>query len=131
MLNNQNMLSVNQISATIKLCEMWKAKNVEEYPIKFKYQSTEPGARETRGNSLGKMIETGRSLKSMTSYVGDAPIRHVLNREVEASNLSFVRIFSSLFIERKEGEDDLCLTFMPRIFGQKETFHYGLSTLKK
>ena len=52
---------------------MWKAKNVEEYPIKFKYQSTEPGAREIRGNSLGKMIEIGRSLKSMTSFVGDAP----------------------------------------------------------
>ena len=67
------MLSVNQISAQIKLCEMWKAKNIEEYPIKFRYQSTNPGARETRGNSSGKMIETGRTQKSISSFVGDAP----------------------------------------------------------
>ena len=73
MLQNQNMLSVNQMAAQIKLCEMWKAKNVEEYPIKFKYQSTQPGARETRGNATGRMIETGRSIKTITSFVGDAP----------------------------------------------------------
>ena len=73
MLNNQNMLSVNQLSAQIKLSEMWKAKNTEDYPIKFKYQSTQPGTCETRGNTTGRMVETGRSQKSITSFVGDAP----------------------------------------------------------
>ena len=67
------MLSVNQLSAQIKLTEMWKAKNVEDYPIKFKFQTIQPGACETRGNAAGRMIETGRTLKSMTSFVGDAP----------------------------------------------------------
>ena len=34
---------------------------------------TQPGARETRGNATGRMIETGRSIKTITSFVGDAP----------------------------------------------------------
>ena len=52
---------------------MWKAKNVSEYPIKFWYQETQPGARETRGNKAGRMIETGKTTKSKASFVGDAP----------------------------------------------------------
>jgi hypothetical protein len=32
-LDNQNMLSVNQIAAQIKLTEMWKASNDPQYPI--------------------------------------------------------------------------------------------------
>jgi hypothetical protein len=34
LLNNQNMLSVNQIAAQIKLTEMWKASKDPQYPIK-------------------------------------------------------------------------------------------------
>ena len=64
MLDTQNMLSVNQLAAQIKLNEMWKAKYTAEYPIKFSYKETQPGARETRGNKTGRMIETGRSAKS-------------------------------------------------------------------
>ena len=36
LLDNQNMLSVNQIAAQIKLTEMWKASNDPQYPIKMK-----------------------------------------------------------------------------------------------
>ncbi len=32
LLDNQNMLSVNQIAAKIKLTEMWKASNDPQYP---------------------------------------------------------------------------------------------------
>ena len=35
MLENQEMLSVNQLAAQIKLTEVWKAKNTEEYPIRM------------------------------------------------------------------------------------------------
>ena len=34
LLSNQQMLSVNQISAQIKLTEIWKAINQSKYPIK-------------------------------------------------------------------------------------------------
>ena len=67
------MLSVNQLSAQIKLTEMWKAKYVEDYPIKFACQTTGVNARETRGNAIGKMIETAKSTKSKASFCGDAP----------------------------------------------------------
>jgi hypothetical protein len=36
LLENQNMLSINQIAAQIKLTEMWKASNDPQYPIKMK-----------------------------------------------------------------------------------------------
>ena len=73
LLETQNMLSVNQLSAQIKLTEMWKAKYDEEYPLKFKSQKTAENARETRGNSNGKLMELGRTKKSITSFYGDAP----------------------------------------------------------
>ena len=52
---------------------MWKANNVEEYPLKPKRQTTQENARETRGNKNEKMIRTGRSTKSRASFFGDAP----------------------------------------------------------
>ena len=67
------MLSVNQLSAQIKLTEMWKVKYDEDYPLKFECQKTGVNARETRGNATGKMIETARSTKSRASSCGDAP----------------------------------------------------------
>jgi len=36
LLEEQNMLSVNQMAAQIKLTEMWKATNDPQYPIKMK-----------------------------------------------------------------------------------------------
>jgi len=36
LLEEQNMLSVNQMAAQIKLTEMWKATNGPQYPIKMK-----------------------------------------------------------------------------------------------
>jgi len=38
LLEEQNMLSVNQMAAQIKLTEMWKAVNDPLYPIKMKTQ---------------------------------------------------------------------------------------------
>ena len=36
LLENAKLLSVNQINARIKLQEIWKILNIEEYPIKIK-----------------------------------------------------------------------------------------------
>ena len=35
MLSKFNLLSVNQLAAQIKLTEVWKAKNVEDYALSF------------------------------------------------------------------------------------------------
>jgi hypothetical protein len=48
LLDNQNMLSVNQIAAQIKLTEMWKASNDPQYPIKMKTKERQENAVETR-----------------------------------------------------------------------------------
>ncbi len=48
LLDNQNMLSVNQIAAQIKLKEMWKASNDPQYPIKMKTRERQENAMETR-----------------------------------------------------------------------------------
>jgi hypothetical protein len=72
MLENQKMLSVNQTSAQIKLNEMWKVKYQKNYPIKVHAQQTAENGRETRGNRIGKLIETGMSRITKASFVGDA-----------------------------------------------------------
>ena len=42
LLKNINMLSVNQINAQVKLTEMWKAHNVENYPLKLEKKLYDP-----------------------------------------------------------------------------------------
>jgi hypothetical protein len=48
LLYDQNMLSVNQIAAQIKLTEMWKALNDPQYPIKMKTRERQENSMETR-----------------------------------------------------------------------------------
>ena len=54
LLDNQNMLSVNQIAAQIKLTEMWKASNDPQYPIKMKTKERQENAVETRSLTRGR-----------------------------------------------------------------------------
>ena len=72
MLDNQKMLSVNQLAAQIKLVEMWKAKNTENYPVNIEFRATNKNQTETRGATSGKAVETGRTSKARTTFVGDA-----------------------------------------------------------
>ncbi len=46
---SENMLSVNQIAAQIKLTEMWKASNDPQYPIKMRTRERQENA--IRGHS--------------------------------------------------------------------------------
>ena len=39
LLEQANLLSVNQLNAKIKLQEVWKAINIEDYPIKITQQA--------------------------------------------------------------------------------------------
>jgi hypothetical protein len=55
-LDNQKMLSVNQIAAQIKLKEMWKASNDPQYPIKMK-------TRERQENATVLLEETFQKLE--------------------------------------------------------------------
>ena len=72
MLESQKMLSVNQLAAQIKLIEVWKAKNTEEYPIRMEFRATNENERTTRGAASGRAVETGKSHKAKSTFVGDA-----------------------------------------------------------
>jgi hypothetical protein len=63
LLDNQNMLSVNQIAAQIKLTEMWKASNDPQCPIKMKTRERQENAMETRSVTRGDLTEVGRSTR--------------------------------------------------------------------
>ena len=67
----QKMLSVNQIAAQIKLTEIWKALNIERFPIKVKKLSTTNDARITRGVTFEKLVIEGNSNRIENSFIGD------------------------------------------------------------
>ncbi len=70
LLEMTNNMSVNQTAAQIKLCEMWKASKVEDYPLKMekKYKICE---RLTRQNKEEKFKETARTKLGMSTFVTD------------------------------------------------------------
>ena len=72
MLENQKIVSVNQTAAQIKLLEMWKAKNMADYPLNIKFQTEEREEISTRGDSSGKAIEVDKTSKARKSFIGDA-----------------------------------------------------------
>ena len=71
MLEQCKMLSVNQIAAQVKLTEMWKASNIEDYPIKITNRNNEERT-QTRGVVRGDLEITGISSSSCKSFVGSA-----------------------------------------------------------
>ena len=95
LLTNQQMLSVNQTAAQIKLTEMWKAINVPKFPIKVNKQQTPNDSRTTRGVTNGRIIEEGSSNLVTNSFIGDAT--RLWNRAPEA-----IKTAGSIFCAKQE-----------------------------
>ena len=72
LLKKLNMLSVNQINAQVKLLEMWKAHNIEKYPLKIERKSYNPNSAVTRAAFNGVLIEKGFSSISSKTFQNDA-----------------------------------------------------------
>ena len=66
------MLSVNQINAQVKLTEMWKAQNVENYPIKGEVKTKIEENRTTRSNTRGDLVIHGKSENCNSAFINDA-----------------------------------------------------------
>ncbi len=64
LLEEQNMLSLNQMSAQIKLTKMWKATNDPQYPIKMKTRENQEGGMGTRSGTHGDLTESGGSAQA-------------------------------------------------------------------
>ena len=72
MLEKYNMSSVNQLNAQCKLLEIWKAKNLTDYPLKIGQQSVNHEGISTRADRMGRPIEIGKSNIVQRSCVNDA-----------------------------------------------------------
>jgi hypothetical protein len=72
LLDSQNMLSVNQIAAQIKLIEMWKASNDPKYPMKMKIRDLQETGMQTRSITRRDLAEFGRSILAKKSFTCDA-----------------------------------------------------------
>ena len=66
------MLSVNQINAKVKIQEVWKALNVEGYPLKIDSQKASDTSTSTRAMTSGRLIESGRSNLVSNCCITDA-----------------------------------------------------------
>ena len=69
MLENHDIMSVNQTATQIKLLEMRKAKNTEDYPLKIEFQTTVREGTAMRGDSSGKAIEVGKTSTARRSFI--------------------------------------------------------------
>ena len=65
-------ISVNQLNAQIKLLEIWKSLNLEDYPLQIRQQEKEENVATTRAAARGRPIAIGRSTLTQSSCVSDA-----------------------------------------------------------
>ena len=66
------MQSVNQLNASVKLLEIWKALRVEKYPLQINRQHQQLVGTSTRADMSNRPIEIGKSALSHKTCVSDA-----------------------------------------------------------
>ena len=64
-------MSVNQINASIKLLEVWKALNDGQHPLKITTQSVPMEGATTRASTRGRPVELGGSNRLRNAAIGD------------------------------------------------------------
>ena len=72
LLDKLNMVSVNQLNAQIKLLEMWKSSNIEDYPLQLRQTEIREGVRSTRAATKGRPCDIGRTQLTQTTCISDA-----------------------------------------------------------
>ena len=70
-LQENKILSVNQLNAQIKLQEVWKSKNFKNYPTQWETDAklVDPRTRSIQKDSL---VVTGKSAKAQSTFYSDA-----------------------------------------------------------
>ena len=72
LLEMTNNISVNQMNAQIKIQEIWKALNINHYPLTVTKYGETNSALSTRSCSNGKLVESGKCVISQKSCKNDA-----------------------------------------------------------
>ena len=70
--NDLNMLSVNQINAQVKLAEIWKFLNVDNYPQIGSLKTTNDAQRASRSITKDDLIIKGKTELRQSSFINDA-----------------------------------------------------------
>ena len=71
LLKETGLLSVNQLAASIKLCDIWKAVNLDNYPTKVMQRIPNINFTQTRATSNGIIIEKGKSNIAQATLIND------------------------------------------------------------
>ena len=71
-LKKHDILSVNQLNAQIKLLDIWKASNIDNYPTKLTRLEANDERISTRAVSSGNLVEKGVSITSKNTFYNDA-----------------------------------------------------------
>ena len=66
------LIIINQLNAQIKIMEIWKAKNIEDYPLKLNKKEVVTGNINTRACTQGKLIVPGTKPIMQRSCITDA-----------------------------------------------------------
>ena len=72
MLDKFGLLSANQLNASVKLLEVWKALNVENYPLSVDRQELNKNGVSTRGDLTCRPKEIGKTILTQKTCVSDA-----------------------------------------------------------
>ena len=73
----ENILSVNQIMAQIKLLEVWKSFNIKPYPIQWKSRTEEITRQGLKTSYKPELIIKGKTCTQASTFINDAA--HVWN----------------------------------------------------
>ena len=65
-------LSVNQLNASIKLCDVWTAINLKNYPTKVIQMTADINSTHTRSSTSGKLKESGKIVITQATLMNDA-----------------------------------------------------------
>ena len=98
LLNEAGFKSINQINAEIKLNEVWKSCNLENYSVKFLKQVN---GMNTRGVSNGNLVEFGKTSSTISSFHGDGSrLWNMCPKEIKESiNINQAKININKFVK--------------------------------
>ena len=72
LLEKFNTVSVNQLNAQIKLLEIWKSQNIQDYPLELKKHEAQDNVVTTRAVTRGRLLDLGKSTLTQGTCLSDA-----------------------------------------------------------
>ena len=63
---------MEQINKGLRLCKMWKANKIEDYPVKVEKVNRSDDSRKTRAITNNTLKESAKSNVTMNTYLNDA-----------------------------------------------------------